>query len=218
MKKNIAVFGLGTFGYELAVQLYKRGHHVLAVDKNTQKVNQIKDDVTESLVANTADEDVLKELDVHLFDKVVLGMSGDFENLILTVANLKKMNCKKIIAKAINQIQKEVLLKIGADEVILPEQEMAKRFAENISFPGIYDTVKVSDEIHLSNVRVPDKMIGKSIIELDLRNKYHINVLIVKRNDKTIVITSPNFILEKGDILYVAGNEKDITKVFGENI
>jgi trk system potassium uptake protein TrkA len=216
MKKNIAVFGLGTFGYELAVQLYKRGHHVLAVDKNTQKVNQIKDDVTESLVANTADEDVLKELDVHLFDKIILGMSGDFENLILTVANLKKMGCKEIIAKAINRIQKEVLLKIGADEVILPEQEMAKRFAENISFPGIYDTVKVTDEIYLSNVKVPEKMTGKSIIDLDLRNKFNINILIIKRGEKTIVVTSPNIILEKEDLLYVAGNKKDISKVFGE--
>ncbi len=212
--KDIAVLGLGTFGYELAQDLFQADLHVLAVDKNEQIINQIKDRVTVAVQADVTDKEVLKKLDLNKFDKVILGMSNSLENLILTITYLKKLNAKYIIAKANTEIQKEILLKIGADEVIQPEVSMAQMLVKKMAYPFMIESLSVDDENVLVEVKIPKKFTNKSIREINFRQKYGILVLMKKRGDKYQIITNPDENLIENDLIFVAGKETQIQKVF----
>jgi trk system potassium uptake protein TrkA len=142
-------------------------------------------------------------------------MSSNFEQALLTLSELKKLGAKHIIAKANRKIHEEILLKIGADEVILPEREMAKRLADRLSRPALMDVLTVEGDITLATVTIPEKMHGKSLLELDLRKNFQISAVMIKKNGaKTNIITNPNLKLNKGDELTVAGREEDIQKAF----
>ena len=214
MKKDITVIGLGTFGYELALNLEEQGNSVLAIDKKANLINQIKDHVTAAIQADVTDENVLYQLDVYKSEKVILGMSNSLENLILTITYLKKMNTKYIVAKANTKIQKEILLKIGADEVIQPEIEMAHTVAKKISYPNILESITVDNQNTLVETKIPQKMAGKSLKELNLREKYGILVLFEKKANKYNIITDPNIKFNEDDIIFVTGEEKTIIDLF----
>lgn len=214
MKKDVAVFGLGYFGYSIARECYKHGHSVLAVDKNKIIVEQIKDEVTEAVCANVADEDTLKELAINKFDVVVLAMSNNFESQILTLTLLKRMEVRFIICKANTKIQEEILYKIGADQVILPEREIAKKVATRINFENFFEMLDLDDELKIINLKANKNIIGKSLRELDLRRKYDLNILAVKRGDQKLkVVINPDYIIEEGDELIIAGREENIFKL-----
>ena len=214
MKKDVAVFGLGYFGYSVARECYKYGHSVLAVDKNKIIVEQIKDEVTEAVCANVADEDTLKELAINKFDVVVLSMSNSFESQILTLAFLKRLEAKYVICKANTKIQEEILYKMGADQVILPEREIAKKVATRINFENFFEMLDLDDELKIINLKANKNIIGKSLRELDLRRKYDLNILAVKRGDQKLkVVINPDYIIEEGDELIIAGREENIFKL-----
>ncbi len=212
MKKDIAVIGLGTFGYELAVQLAQAGHHILAIDVDMKKINDIKDRVDVAVQADITDPDVLKKLQMEQFDHVILAMSSALEAIILGITYMKKMNVKNIIGKANTHIQKEILLKIGADEVILPEIATAKRLSERLTHPDIMDKFTLDNKNSLIEIKVPQKFLNKSIRELDLRNKYGLNVIMLNRKGKTEIIASPDIKFEHNDVIFVVGNENQIKK------
>jgi len=214
MKLDIAVIGLGTFGFELAVQLAKQGHGVLAIDIDKKKVNAIKDLVPVAVVADVSDESVLKKLEMEKFDKIIFGMSSALETIILTITHLKKMNAKHIIGKANTRLKKEILMKLGADDVVLPEISTALYLAEKITHPTILEKFRIDYKNSLLEVKIAEKFIGKSLKEIDLRSKYGINVVMIKRNNETNIITDPNLIFEKEDEVFVIGDEKIIKKLF----
>ncbi len=215
--KDIAVIGLGTFGYEVATQLHVAGHYVLAVDAKSEIINQIKDKVTIAVQADVTDEDVLKKLDIGKFNKVILGMSNSLETLILTVTFLKKLKTKCIIVKANTAIQKEILLKVGADEVIQPEVAMAKMLVRRISYPYVLESLTVDSKNSLIEISVPEKFSGKSLRDLDLRNKYGIIVVLKSEKDRYRIVTNPETILFQGEKIFVAGEEEKILTLFGDN-
>ncbi|MCF6183554.1 MAG: TrkA family potassium uptake protein [Bacteroidales bacterium] len=215
--KDIAVIGLGTFGYEVATQLHDAGHYVLAVDAKSEIINQIKDKVTIAVQADVTDEDVLKKLDIGKFNKVILGMSNSLETLILTVTFLKKLKTKCIIVKANTAIQKEILLKVGADEVIQPEVAMAKMLVRRISYPYVLESLTVDSKNSLIEISVPEKFSGKSLRDLDLRNKYGIIVVLKSEKDHYRIVTNPETILFQGEKIFVAGEEGKILTLFGDN-
>lgn len=213
--KDYAVIGLGIFGYRISSELYNMGNNVLAVDRNRKLVEQIKDKVTEAVVADASDYEALKELKIADFKTVIVGMSDNLEQLILCVANLKKLGVEKVIAKASRKIHEEILLKIGADEVILAEREMADRLAHTLSRPDILEIMDLNSDVKLANVRISSKFIGKTLKELKLREKYNINAILLKRGDSSVqLITDPEIKFMENDELYVAGNEEDIFSVF----
>lgn len=214
MKKDIAIIGLGTFGFELAVQLTKRGNSILAIDIDEKKVNNIRDLVSVAVQADITDKDVLKQLEINKFDMVVFGMSSALESIILAITHLKKMGVKYIVGKANTRIKKEILLKIGADEVILPEIGIAKQLAEKISNPSLLEKIKIDDKNTIMEVSIPKKFIGKSLRDLDLRKKYDINVILKKTEKQTQTIIEPEELLQKGEIIVVIGNENTINRVF----
>ncbi len=212
MKKDIAVIGLGTFGYELAIALAQQGHHILAIDTDMKKINDIKDDVDVALQADITDPDVLKKLQIDQFDHVILAMSSALEAIILGITYMKKMKVKHIIGKANTYIQKEILLKIGADEVILPEIATAKRLADRITNPDVLEKFNIDAKNALIEIKVPQKFLGKSLKDLDLRKKYGLNVIMLKRHGQTKIIGSPDVKFEAGDVIFVIGNEAQLKK------
>lgn len=215
MAKDILVIGLGTFGYALALKLYANGHKVMAIDKDEHLINQIKDDVTVALTADVTDVEVLERIDAPKFDCIILGTSSSLETAVLTLTHLKKLKVRKIITKANTMLQKEVLVKLGADEVILAENEIAQRLANRITHPNIKEIFTLDANISLVSVKVPKRMSGKPLKELDLRNKHNISVFIRKVAGKSEIISNPNIKFDEGDELFVAGEEADIYKIFG---
>ncbi|MDY6820634.1 MAG: TrkA family potassium uptake protein [Deferribacterota bacterium] len=217
-KRDVAVIGLGIFGKELALKLASLGHNVLAVDLDEKKVEEIKDLVDEAIVADATDIDVLKELQLDRFSIVVLAMTSSFENIVLTLALLRKMSSNsnvKIYVKADTDLQAEVLSKIGADKVILPDKEVAYNVAHQITLPNLHKILNIDDNIDLVEVTVPGAMDGKSLQELDLRRKYNVNVFICKKNGgKADLVTDSSMKLYAGDILVVSGDKDNIMKVF----
>ena len=211
-KKDVAVIGLGTFGYELALQLAQNGHHVLAIDTDDKKINQIKDEVDVALTADITDTDVLKKVQIDQFNYVILAMSSNLESIILSIVHMKKMKVPYIIGKANTPIQKEVLLKIGADEVILPEVSTAIRLADKITHPDMIEKFAINENNTLMEVVVPERFQGKTLKDLDLRKKYGLNVIMISRNNKTEVVSKPDIVFQKGDRIFVIGTEKQIQK------
>ncbi len=215
MERDICVIGLGIFGYEVAIRLEKEGFDVLAVDRDRQRIEAIKDFVTAAVVADITDIDALKELAVEKFDQVVLGLGSSFEDMILGTTYLKKLGVKRIIARANTAIQQEILLKIGADEVILPEKQSAERLAKQLALPNIKELLELDADLGLAEIEIKEQFAGKSIKDLDLRRRYRITALLIKRDgEKARIITDPSVTLNAGDLLVVVGTEENINKVF----
>jgi len=214
MKYDIAIIGLGTFGFELAVRLAQEGHGILAIDIDEKKINAIKDFVPVAVQADVTDKDVLEKLEINNFDKVIFGMSNALETIILSITIMKKMKVNYIIGKANTYIKKEILLKIGADKVVLPEISTAIRLAEKISHPTILERYELDKNNSLLEVEIPSKFIGKTLSELDLRRKHGINVVMKKDDTKTEVISNPNVEFKKGDIVFVIGSVNVIENLF----
>ncbi|MCB2180885.1 MAG: TrkA family potassium uptake protein [Desulfobulbaceae bacterium] len=215
MKQDIAVIGLGIFGHEVAVMLEKKGNHVLAVDIDKTEIKKIQDHVTAAMMANVTELDSLKELDIGKFDVVILGLGDNFEQLVLGITYLKKLDVKRIIARATTEIQQEILLRIGADEVILPEKQSARHLAERLSTPNLLEYLEVAEDLNVAEIHIGEKFAGKTLLELDLRKKFNITALILKRNSqKPKIITSPELRLLEDDTLVVIGSQEDIGKAF----
>ena len=214
MKNTFAVMGLGTFGSKLAVELSQAGHSVVAIDRSKNIINDIKDKVMEALIADITNLETIKEIDVQNFDAVILGMSSHFEDLILALTLVKQEGAKKIIAKANTDIQKRILLRLGADEVIQPEQAIAERLSKRLSMSNVSDMFAFKGST-IAEVKVPPSLSGKSIRELDIRQKHNISLLLIKKPGREVEnIWNPDMILEEGDELTIIGKEKSIIKVF----
>ena len=213
-KNNYAVFGLGAFGAKLAVELSRAGNNVVVVDLNPERVNDLREKVTEAIVADVSNEEVIHELDVKKFDAIILGMSSHFEDLVLALTLLKQEGAAKVLAKAGNQIQERILYRLGADEVIQPEQDVAERLSRRLSLDNISDFFAFKGSA-IAEVMVPEALSGQSLRQLDLRNRYNITVLLIRKpGGSPESIWNPDTILEQGDQLTVFGNQKSIIELF----
>lgn len=215
-KKSYAVCGLGAFGSRLAEELTKSGHSVMACDVNPGKVNMMRDKVIQAVIADVSDIEAVKELDISKFDAVILSMSKYFEKQILALTLLKQEGAKRVLAKASSDIQERILYRLGADEVIRPEQEVAQRLCRRLSLDNISDIFEFKGEA-IAEVIVPGSMDGKTLMELDLRGKYSITVLLINKpaqpGEKA---PGPHTVLERGDSLTVFGNQNAIIELFKE--
>jgi trk system potassium uptake protein TrkA len=214
MKNNYAVLGIGAFGSRLAVELAKAGHNVMAIDQDPSAIDEIKDQVTEAVVADISNPEVIREIDVSKFNAIILGLSSHFEDAILALTLLKQEGAKNVIAKANSPIQRQILLRLGADEIIQPDQDVAERLAKRLTMTNISDMFKFKGST-IADVIVPESMDGASIRNLDLRNKYNLTILLIKKpGSEKETVWDPNTILNTGDELTIIGQEKDILRVF----
>ena len=213
---HYAVFGMGSFGAKLAVELSRAGNTVLIVDVDHQRVDDLRDKVTEAVIADVSNEEVIRELGVSKFDAVILGMSSHFEDQVLALTLLKQEGARRVIAKATTAIQERILFRLGADEVIQPEQDVAERLARRLTLDNISDLFDFKGSA-IAEVRVPEHLAGRSLRQLDLRNRYNVTVLLIgKPGGDAETISDPDEVLEAGDQLTVFGSEKSILELFRE--
>jgi trk system potassium uptake protein TrkA len=213
-RNSYAVFGLGSFGSKLALELSKAGHNVLVCDVNQNKVDDFCTKVAEAVVCDVSNPDTVRELNVSKFEAVILGMSSFFEKQVLALTLLKQEGAKRVLAKAVSDIQERILYRLGADEVIQPEKDVASRLARRLSMANISDIMDFKGSA-IAEVQVPASLSGRTLRELDLRNRHNITVLLI-RNPESAEETppAPDLVLEKGDTLTVFGGREEIVKLF----
>lgn len=212
MKRDFAVIGLGRFGGSICRKLSEEGMDVLAIDKNEDKVNEYKNIASHAVIADSTDESTLKELGLKNIDHVIVAIGDNIQASILTTVILTDLDIKKITVKANNDYHEKILNKIGAHQVVHPERDMGRRIAHNIISNNILDYLELSDEHSIVEVKAGKKMLGKSLVDLDIRANYGCNVVAIKQGKDINVSPSAEDTLKENDILIVIGADKDISR------
>lgn len=214
MKKNFAIIGLSIFGTQLAIDLREDGHNVVVVDRDRDKITNIRDKVTESIIADVTVPDVIRELDVSKFDAIVIGMPDAFEDAIFALTLLKQDGAEFVTVQAKTALQKQILYKLGADDVIQPDRDMAERISKKLAMSNITDMFHFKGST-IADLKVKENFDGQTLRGLDLRNRYNVNVLLIRRpGHDPEPVWNPDEKLHKGDEITVIGNEEDIIRAF----
>ena len=213
--KRVVVIGLGIFGFHIAKELYENGMQVIAIDKSKEVIQKIKDFSSKAVVADAREKEVLESIGIQEEDIVIVSFGEDLSSSTLLTLHLKELNVKRIIVKAPNEDHKRILQKVGATEVIIPEREMAGKVAKSLISPNVIDYIPVSEDYNISEIAPPASFIGKSIAELNLRNRYHIEVIAIRDvlSDRITLVPQASFVIKDSDILVVIGKEPDIKKI-----
>lgn len=212
---RVIVIGLGIFGFNIAKDLFESGFEVIAVDKNREAVQNIRNYATKAILADGLDREIMDEIGIHPDDKVIISFGEDLAASTLITLHLKQIGVKHIIVKAPNEEHKLILEKVGATEVIIPEQEMASKVAKNIRSPNVIDYLPLSGDYMIFELAPPKAFLGKTIADLQLRGKYHIDVIAIRDviSDQIQMVPSADFVIKDGEILVVVGKDKDIQKI-----
>ena len=212
MKQDYAVIGLGRFGSSICKELSEEGMNVLAIDIDEHKVNEFKNIASFAVIADATDEQALKDIGIKNIDHVIVAIGDNIQASILTTVILSEMGVKKITVKAQNDYHEKILQKIGAHQVVHPERDMGRRLAHSLISSNILDYIELSEEHSIVEVIASRKMVGKSLVELNIRAKYGCNVVAVKRGDEIIVSPDAQFSFKENDVLIVIGRDDDISK------
>ncbi len=212
--KNILLIGLGRFGKNIALQLNKLGHEVMAVDNNEERVNEILPIVTNAQIGDSTNTEFLKSLGIRNFDVCIVTIGGDFQNSLETTSLLKELGAKLVVSRAERDVQAKFLLRNGADEVVYPEKQVANWAAIRYTADHIRDYIEVDEAHAIFEVEVPEGWVGKSVGELDIRRKYSINIMATKENGKINMAVTPETVLTDKITLLVLGSYKKLQKCF----
>ena len=215
MQQRVVVIGLGIFGFNIVRDLYEGGFEVIAVDKNKEAVQRVRDCSTKAIVADGTNREVMEQIGIHEDDVVIVSFGEDLAAATLTTLHLRQMKIKTTIVKAPNEEHKLILEKIGATEVMIPEREIAHKVARSLISPNVLEYLPLSDDYVISEVAPPNYFLGKSLAELQLRSHYHVEVIAIKDvlSDKLTMVPKADFILKDGDVLIVVGKEEEIRKI-----
>ena len=211
--KSYMVIGLGRFGTEVARQLYAHGCEVLAVDSNEDLVNQVSSDVTHAVVADARDKGVLRALGAAEFECAVVAIGGNLGNSVLATRNLKELGVPKIVCKAHDETHRQVLMKLGADQVVIPEKENAARLARSLSSPNVLEYIELSEEYGIIEVPAPKRWQDKTLKELNVRAKLGVNIIAVERGSKIDVSPAADYRIMADDVLVVLGDADALSTV-----
>ena len=204
--KSFVVIGLGRFGSETARSLCRQGCEVLVLDNSGELVQAISDDVTQAVVGDARDKEVLRALGVKDFDCAIVAIGDSLADSVLATMNLKELGVPYVICKAHDDTHREVLKKLGADRVVIPEKEQAVRLAKSLASRNVLDYIELSEDYGIIDVPAPASWHHKSLIELNVRAKLGVNILAVKRAGEITVSPSADFRIEEGDIMVVLGD------------
>lgn len=210
--KSVLLIGLGRFGRHMAQKLQALGHEVLAVDHDEQRVNDILPLVTNAQIGDSTNEQFLRSLGIDNFDLCVVAIGDDFQSSLETTALLKECGAKFVLSRAARDVQAKFLLRNGADDVIYPEKQMASWAAVRYSADHIFDYIELTGDYSIFETAVPEGWIGKTIVELAVRQKYHINVLATRQNDAVEPMPGPNHVFQAGETIFILGNRQDLDK------
>lgn len=222
--RRFAVVGLGRFGSKLAIALSMSGAEVIAIDKNREVIDLIRDQVGHAVRLDSTDEEALRAQGVHNVDVAIIGMGQKgFEDAILTVVTLRQMGVQQVYARAESLVAGQVFSKVGATEVIYPELESAQRWAYKLIAPQIGEKIDFAPGYSLARIEAPESFDGKTVMDLQLRQRYNVNLVLIKRSDETrakktekgpiIAVPMPGTVVYQGDILMVAGSDADLARL-----
>lgn len=211
--KSYVVVGLGRFGSEVAKQLYKCGCEVLAVDLKSELVQQISPDVTHAAVGDSRDKEVLRMLGVGEFDCAIVAIGDDLAASVLITMNLKELGVPYLVCKAHDDVHRRVLEKLGADRVVIPEQENAARLAKSLSSPNLLDYIELSEDYSIVELPAPASWIGKTLKELNVRAKLGVNILAVRREGKMDISPAAASSFQNGDVVVVLGDTQALNNL-----
>jgi trk system potassium uptake protein TrkA len=224
--KQFVVIGLGRFGSSIARALSEMNFEVLAIDKDEALVRSMENVVSQAVVLDATDEKSLKELGVQEFDTAIVSMGETIEDSIMITLTLKELGVKQVIVKAQNDLHSRILKKVGADRIIIPEREMAEKLAQSLASPKIFDFIEVSETYGIVEMVVPKKFANKTLTELQLRDKYGVSVIAIKRkipyskpdgstDFKEEVIIGPGGADDtvSGDVMILLGRSDDLDKI-----
>ncbi|MCX5828693.1 MAG: TrkA family potassium uptake protein [Deltaproteobacteria bacterium] len=213
--KRVIVIGLGIFGVNIVRELYEGGFEVYAIDKKKDAVQKVKDFSTKAIVADGTDKEVMELIGVQEDDTVIISFGEDLASSTLITLHMKQLKVKNIIVKAPNEEHKLILEKVGATDVIIPEKEIAGKVAKSIISPNVLDYLPLSDGYMIFEMAPPDSFFGKTLAELQLRNKYHIEVIAIRDVllDRVHMIPQAGFVIKDGEVMVIVGKETDIRKI-----
>lgn len=211
--KSVLLIGLGRFGRHAAEKLHELGHEVMAIDMREENVNAVLPYVTNALIGDSTNPDFLKSLGVESYDLCIVAIGDDFQSSLETTALLKDAGAKYVVSRAAQGIQEKLLRNNGADAVVYPERQPAEWTAICYSSDSILDYIAVNDEFAIYEIETPDKWKGRSLSELDIRRRFQINVLALKREGGLILDVDPDAPLEGEQTLLVIGRERDVRKI-----
>lgn len=212
--KNFLIIGLGRFGTSLAQELCAQGNEVLAIDIQSERVQAVAEQVTYAVVGDARDPEVLSSVGARNFDCAVVAAGGDVGTSALITLNLKELGGPRVVSKANSLVHSKVLEKIGADLVIFPEQEMALRLARRLENGDILNYIELSDEYSIVERTLPSSWVGKSIMELNIRAKWKLTVIAVRRKESMTIAPGGDFVFQSPeDCLVVLGRNSDIDRL-----
>jgi len=209
-KKQFIVIGLGRFGNSVAETLYSLGNDVLAVDHDEEVVQNISEKVTHAVQVDANDENSLRALGIRNFDCAVISIGSDIQSSILATLLVKELGVKHVVAKATNALHAKVLYKIGANRVVFPERDMGIMVAHNLVSSNILDYIELSPDYSIAEVVSPEEWHNKTIRELNVRARYGINVMAIKRNNDINVSPEAGSVIESGDVIVAIGGIKEL--------
>lgn len=210
--QRVVVIGLGIFGFNIVKELYENGFEVIAVDKEKEAVQRARDCSTKAILADGTDKEIMEAIGIQEDDCVIISFGEDLAAATLITLHLRQMKVKTIIVKAPNEEHKLILEKVGATEVMIPEKEIAHKVAKSLISPNVLDYLPLSDDYMIFEMAPPNSFLGKSIAQLQLRSRYHIEVIAIRDivSDKIQMVPGAEFVIKDGEILVVIGKEKDI--------
>lgn len=212
MKQSFAIIGLGRFGASVCTALIEAGQEVLAIDRDEDRVNEYMDIATHAVVANAQDEMALRSLGLRNFDHVIIAIGEDIQASILVTLMAKEMGVARITAKAQDTYHAKVLEKVGADHVVHPERDMGERVAHQLISKNILDYLELSDEYSIAEIQISNsKFADKSLMQLNLRQKFGLNVIAIRRKNQRLIVSPPaDEVVLLNDVLFVIGETKDV--------
>lgn len=209
-KKQVVVIGLGRFGSSLARTLCDLGDEVLGLDIDPKRVEYVAEFATQAAQLDATDEEALREMGVRNFDIGVVAIGGDLKGSILVTLLLKRLCVKTVIAKAQDDLHGEILEKVGADRVVYPERETGVRVAHGISTPNLVDYLEVMSGYGIAKLVTPPSFVGKELGQLELKSRYGLTPLILRRDGELMINPSRSEVLGKGDVLVLSGRDEQL--------
>ena len=212
--KSILLIGLGNFGKHIALELNRLNHQVMAIDDDEERINDILPYVTSAQIGDCTNMEFLNSLGVNNFDVCIVAIGSDFQSSLETTSNLKELGAKLVVSRASREVQAKFLLRNGADEILFPEKQLAKWAAIRYGSNHLLDYIELDEEHAIYEVSVPDNWCNKSIGEINIRQKYNISIMAIKRNGEIKMTLTPDTILTSDITLLVLGEYVVLKKCF----
>lgn len=211
--KSVLIIGLGRFGRHMAKKFIENGHEVMAIDHNEDRADDAVGLISQILIGDATEERFMESLGIGNFDLAVIAIGENFQTVLEITVLLKDLGCKYIVARATRDVHKKLLLRNGADYVSYAEREVAERLAIKFGADNIFDYVELTPEIGIFEIAVPEKWLGKSLVELSIRTKYHVSVLATKKQEQIFPLPHPSYVFQKDESIMVMGTMEAIEAI-----